>query len=371
MNQNLYQFQPLDFQALESKCGFDQHLSANGYSELCLYSNHLTKQNIERYLELRDQPHYPLGLYRLGESDISHGWGYVQVGNEVPCSLPGFGWDLTNTKNFPEKFRKVQEAAKLDESQKSNKSRLSGKSALISFPGIYTYGHWLIDVPFRFFVLNQLNDESVDNYLIGGPPRKWMLELLQIYSVNLEKVVWLTPLSQYAVEELLVPTILSHSKNGVMPTQIVRSLFGDIKQKNIVNKHSHEIVFVKYQPLTSVNSRHWANQEEVMETLINMGVSILDPLKESVTQTIEKFCRAKLIISQDGSGLHNCIFSNADCVVIETLPRANLLHISIQDVISRKIAYLSCNLEYDGRYYLSHENLDSLVDIVNAAMISR
>jgi capsular polysaccharide biosynthesis protein len=198
-----------------------------------------------------------------------------------------------------------------------------------------------------------------------------MLELLQIYSVNLEKVVWLSPLSQYSVEELLVPTILSHSKNGVMPTQIVRSLFGDIKQKNIVNKHSHEIVFVKYQPLTSVNSRHWENQEEVMETLINMGVSILDPLKESVTQTIEKFCRAKLIISQDGSGLHNCIFSNADCVVIETLPRANLLHISIQDVISRKIAYLPCNLEDDGQYYLSHENLDSLVDIVNAAKSSR
>jgi capsular polysaccharide biosynthesis protein len=349
----------------KSKSGYlgkDTTIHEKNYGDLCLENTHRTHIVLENYLKSRKLPPYPLGMYLFKDCTVFRGWGFALSLDEVICSLPGFGWDSTHLKIADEKNR-LNNIASLQE----NKGHNLHSAALITFPGAFTYGHWLVDIPFRLFFLDELKVADVDYYLFGGPPKNWMLALLGLFAVDVRKVIWLDESSFCKVERLAIPTTLSYSNNGALPPHLLSSVFSKIKLNNKIVTARNNIVFVVHRSITSSDRRVWINQDYVAEFLMNIGVTVHDPAISTLEETIDIFSKAKLVIGQDGSGLHNCLFSDADCVVIETEPRSNIIHTSIQDANNNKICYIGCDVTKSGTFYLPNDKLSFLCKIIEDA----
>lgn len=67
----------------------------------------------------------------------------------------------------------------------------------------------------------------------------------------------------------------------------------------------------------SSNTRRWLNQEECMETLNSLGFKLIDPSNLSLSQQVDAFSNAEIILGPHGAGLTNIMFCNPGTKVVE------------------------------------------------------
>jgi hypothetical protein len=65
------------------------------------------------------------------------------------------------------------------------------------------------------------------------------------------------------------------------------------------------------------NTRRWLNEDECMKTLNSLGFKIIDPSKLSLSQQVDAFSNAEIILGPHGAGLTNIMFCNPGTKVIE------------------------------------------------------
>jgi capsular polysaccharide biosynthesis protein len=89
----------------------------------------------------------------------------------------------------------------------------------------------------------------------------------------------------------------------------------------------------------------------------------MHPQEHSVAEQSRVFAEARIVIGEDGSALHNIIFSapGAILLVLSVPERMNLWHLGICETIGHKITYLEAEPAPAGKASIDCEVLDAVI----------
>lgn len=322
-----------------------------------------------------------IGVLHCKGCQLTHEWGLLWSTESrlAICGIYGFGWTKEHFDYLARKGFLHKTAAEggfdryLLRERTAKRVALGGRSALLSFPGVYTFGHWIVDIPGRMELLNSLDKINEIEHFLLPRSNAWMEPFLAIYGISSDRIVQLNQESVYDVEDIVVPTILSHQIGGVVPIGFSQIIFeklsavcrhwSGLAEDAAEDTHPRKVTLLLHSRMTSADGREIENQQELAALIREIGGRVLDPLSISLPGLANLMRGQKLLIGQDSSALHNVIFAPSDLIVIETKRRQNLLHHSIQDALNKRIGFVRA-LEQHGRWYVDIGALRKLLKLL-------
>ena len=189
---------------------------------------------------------------------------------------------------------------------------LPGRHAAIG-PGFDVYGHWLVDILPRLYLLEAAGFPIDDlSFLIPNSTPAFGLDWLKLLGLSESQFVRYDPnLETVRVEELLVPTMVNNNAR-------VSSLFGNIVkflQLRLTRTHpslfeggGHRKIFLSRSKASQ--SRQLANRARIEDIATKAAFEIVLPEQLSLLAQIRVFVEAKELVGEYGSALHGSIFSS-------------------------------------------------------------
>ena len=323
---------------------------------------------VDLYWRYKSDQNISIGFYKLRNCIILDNWGLVVRDRTDLLNLSnGFGWSPEHISYMEQKGYLYVKGDSIDlKFPQLQIKNISGLSCLMSFPGALTYGHWIVDLWGRVEILKRMGVFfEIEHFIFPAPTAKWMEKFFHIFEIPQSRVILVDKTSGYEVSNLIVPTVPSQSPGGILPLILSGPLYS--RWCNIFNTWMDNEVrkktplFLRHTPLTSGADRVLSNAHNVEQVVEAHGGVIVDPLKTPLSHVISHIQNASIVIGQDSSVLHNVAFVGRDLIVIETAPRGNLLHISIQEATGYKISYMKAD-EIDGKWHLDTNRLSSLLN---------
>jgi capsular polysaccharide biosynthesis protein len=113
------------------------------------------------------------------------------------------------------------------------------------------------------------------------------------------------------------------------------------------------------------------NIGDVEKAAADRGYTIINPEKYSVAQQAAIFSRARAIVGEDGSGLHNVIFTEPGCVlgVIGIPERTNLWHVGICELLGHRSAYIQACFDAAGQRMVRAADASDLLAAIEAHIV--
>lgn len=196
-------------------------------------------------------------------------------------------------------------------------THLAGRYALIG-PGFQLYGHWLVDVLPRIYLLKAAGF-SLDSlrFLIPFDLPSYGRAWLNVLGISDDQLVQYDPDSDVLlIEELIVPTLI---RSEIRFSPIFRDAVSFIKSHAALTYGDFFVdaptssIFVS-RALAS-QGRKLKNRSRIEELALEAGYQIVHPEQLSLLEQMRLFAQAKQIVGEYGSALHNSIFSQAGTVV--------------------------------------------------------
>lgn len=212
------------------------------------------------------------------------------------------------------------------------------EGVLMNSPGYGIFGHWLIDFVPRMALAKLIKGADSMTYLFG-PLKMWMKDLVERAGVidfdNLG-----TGFSQHG--RLIVPSSTNLGYGFFEPINSLawRSLALSFNVDNLTgSRPASERIFV--------SRRHWQGDraigyyEELEAFMASLDFSVIHPETLSLAEQASVFSQAKIVAGEDGSALHNVIFSapGTRLGVLMEAGRCNLWHAGICHLLGHQIAY--------------------------------
>lgn len=313
------------------------------------------RQVFDLYNKFTSDPYLYVGYYEIPHSSVILNWGLVIAADKCFNLLPGFGW---HQEHFPYLIQKKRLAHYTTERVTLNESSILStinidSAVLLSFPGALTYGHWISDIIARLEIIDSMIGlKKIPCFLLAGPYSPWMDRFLSAFGVDRDRCVFIGNDRRIEVDRLLVPTTASQAPGGVLVEPVVAqavdrlaSLFNAWKRP--VSSRA-PMCFVEHTPLTSPPERLLSNRDELKNSILSIGGLVANPLQDSAFDFVSKIASTKCVIGQDSSALHNIAFAPQDLFVIETEPRANMIHVSLQNISDKRISYVNADKTTNG-----------------------
>ncbi len=229
--------------------------------------------------------------------------------------------------------------------EKINTKKIKVQKAILMFGGGYDiYGHWLVDIIPKFYLLHLLGidyrNEKILTPIDLPPFGRSFLELLNIEN---DQLVFYDPLHDFvAVDQLYVPTLL---RGGDRTSEIFSQSIHYFRSQIIDKLDSGTSEFHKKIYVSRKNSgrgsRSLTNSENIENIARELGFSIVYPEQLTIRQQIKLFSEAAVIIGEYGSALHNSIFSPEGAIVCAL--RGNQIHPAfLQSGISEALKQKTC-----------------------------
>jgi hypothetical protein len=297
----------------------------------------------------------------LDQVDVVGAWGLpVKDGHPSFEASDGFGWSGGHIKHV------LGDPAP----SRSTTLRDDVPGLLLSFPGAFTFGHWIVDILPRLELAASRFDLTDLTILVPGPLPPWTRPFLEMFDLSSDQVVPLTNDERLRVSTLIVPSLSRRS--DFLPEFPHRQAFERARhwlKAQRTSEVSSELagVIVAHEPQTSVNLRSsLSNFPEVRRALEPLGFDVFSPSGRSLLQQAEVFDGAHTVVGEDSSALHNVIFcDDVRLVVINSSRRKNLLHLSLARLSGSECSYVFCAEDSAGRFVCDSAALD---EVVNLAM---
>jgi len=318
------------------------------------------------YSGFRSSPGAQIGYYSLTDISVNGDWGFVfdTHSKEIPVLQLGFGWNPDHLSSWCEQRQiKVYIGENPVRTENPIHPILLSKidreicvieepAALISFPGALTYGHWIVDIAGRLKIVSDLLGE--DQFRVLCPPyRPWMDRFFSLFNLPPESRIHLSEEIEYQCRQLVVPTIMGHLAGGTLPVAFLSPVFSKIRYQvcSWLNSspalREYGPLLILHTPQTSASGpdRVIQNIDEVVGFVSNAAGRVVDPLRVHPYKLIDLIGRSAYVIGQDSSALHNLAFAHPKpLVVIESIPRGNLYHPSLQEMSSSSMSYFGASL---------------------------
>lgn len=350
---------PRDFPSLElATTGFELGAESRGFefrrllhdyppcrpSNLFFIDNEYNDRLREHYFHIVDdlKNHSSCGLFIF--KDV-HTLGYdslivdelrarVYIGNMLNWGRDYFDWWIENSGVGFERW--VDKHSFMADFGVATPGHEHG--ILMNAPGYGIYGHWLIDFVPRLELSKLIAQEASIKYLFG-PLKDWMKDLIAKSGIREFESLG-TCFEKH--DKLIVPTSTKFGYGFFEPinTHAWRSLALRYNHENVDSTFpSTERIFV--------SRRHWQSEraidyyEELEALVADLGFVVVYPETLSLAEQALLFSKARIVVGEDGSALHNVIFSapGTRLGVLMHAERSNLWHAGICDLLGHQIAY--------------------------------
>ena len=196
---------------------------------------------------------------------------------------------------------------------------ISGQAVMLSGPGSHVYGHFLVDILPRLFVLQCCGyDLSTLSYVVSAALPGSSFAILSALGIRDDQIIRHDEQRELIrPAELLLPTNLRRgSRIHPMMRQAAEAIMGKLVPPGslVQAKIPHRRLFIS-RTNTDV-SRSVANRTEIEAIAAGEGFEIVLPETMSFGEQIDLFGQAAQIVGEYGSGLHNSIFMPRGTVIM-------------------------------------------------------
>lgn len=205
---------------------------------------------------------------------------------------------------------------------KSNSSRIYSKNvAVLTFCSSNNYFHWLFDVLPRLKLLRR-SGFRIDKYFMNcDRTAPYQAETLGILGIPPSKII--NNKSNIQAKQLIVPSMVNdyfiNPDTYVRPHYIanwvckyLRSTF--MSPAQLIQKLKDKLIYISRE---NAAYRRVVNEDEVIQFLSAYGFQKYHLETMTISEQVELFSRAKVVIAPHGAGLANLVFCNPGTKVVE------------------------------------------------------
>ena len=273
----------------------------------------------------------PIGVLELNNVHVLFPYGLIlDIENGVCWHGSLIGWTTrTMTHKFKHNLTGDGAALVLDfDNDDLADAQEIDECCLFSGAGFDIYGHWLVDyIPRLVSASRFVGDEAV--MFATRPRAAWAQKMVEMLLPGQSARVMKEMVGLYKVRRLLVPTSVRY-ENSIEPERAAecwKLYAGRIGDAPAADNLPKKIV---------VSRRGWGrtrklsgmlpNIEQIEDRLAEAGFAIISPEAFSLPEQKQIFENAEVVVGEDGSGLHNTIFSRPGTITaVITSGRLNLL----------------------------------------------
>lgn len=247
------------------------------------------------------------------------------------CSKLGFVLTSQNTlikELLPQTFPMERHIKNLEETAFVGLQKISGRVAVITRNNTDCYFHWLQDILGRLAILQIQNVEY--DWLYVPIHKPFMKETLELFGVDMSKVIQPNEFHYIQADELIVPSLLvfpeqtEEQARKAYPTMaaycppwyidFIRNKFLPLAQALHSDTLFSKKIFISRK---DAGVRRMINEDEVFALFEPLGFYRYELGKLTVLEQIALFNQAEVVVAAHGSGLINLMFCNKDVHVYE------------------------------------------------------
>lgn len=204
------------------------------------------------------------------------------------------------------------EAQRLDE-LRAESVIIKGRSLCLTGPWSDNYYHWLLQyLPILKVTSECISMDEIENVLVKGPIKPFQVESLSLLGISSQKIIGISPGTQYLAEELVMTTIPCANRTY---TQWAIDFLRQLREPHA--SPSSPVFFDRRFPA----SRRMVNAEEVYSVLESYGIQCVDCGSFSFSDQVRLASSANLLLGIHGASLANAVFSAPGTTLLELTPR--------------------------------------------------
>jgi hypothetical protein len=239
---------------------------------------------------------------------------------------------------------------------------------LLTAPGQDIYGHWIIDFLTRLHVLRKAGRSHEQTVYLNVVPQ-WTAGFLRAFGVESKALHRMANKPVSCVKTVQVPTFTKRdSKLGYPIFQhSVKSFVSYMLELGLSATQPNRIpiapkLFVARSG-SITRASLIANTAEIERHAVQCGFCVVHPEMYSVREQVHIFHRARIIVGEDGSALHNIAFAEPGCIlgVLSESERDNLWHAGVCSQMGHQVAYLRAIKSTDDNEFITLGRFDEFL----------
>ena len=326
----------------------------------------------------KESTNAPIGVYSFEDCYVMGVPGLILDANNNICWIGGsIGWSRGGIDTFicnrglgkkADDTTLLIEESLLSDFDKAISPDEERNCNLLSLPGFSNYGHWLIDVLPR---LHHIARSQREGYSVcSSPIAAWGEEISRHFGITKLNISTLEPMGGYRWDKIDVATSI-HSFY-LLDKALAKKYWNLLKSTLLHGRKEGQTGGRKLYVSRSrfKKGRTFKNALAIENYFLQKGWEVLHPELLTLGEQAEIFAEANLIVGDDGSGLHNSIFSPPDTwVLCLNFDRINLFHASVAQVMGHNLSYLDSDSKnstdgVDGNS-MSLSRLDEAIAIID------
>jgi hypothetical protein len=271
----------------------------------------------------------------------------IDLGNRMVWCGQALGWSLASVRLEVERALvgelPDERTVLLDEALFAH-PQVGDHLHLLPIPGIAVYGHWLIDLLPRLLRVGA-GEIPAGAILYAPKVKRWARALAQRVGVDLAGRGLAQPGSLMRARRVDVQTLIK--RRHVLDRALATAAWAAL-DAGLAGEADEELS--SYGERLYVSRGRWkagralGNHQEVEAFMRGRGYSVVHPEELSLAAQREIFTRARRVVGEDGSGLHNVVFAAPGLhLTVIDLHRTNIFHASIANAKHQHVTHLQAD----------------------------
>lgn len=277
------------------------------------------KEGLRKRLQTKsDLPIYPLGYYEILNGRIL-GNGVVSDSKKTLLYSKKLTFDKA-TESRVKVFRCGQfiDERSIEVSDDLLIRKVPYTVVNVMMPGMYIYGHWLIDIlPKLYMVITKL---GLGNFKILMPENipSIGLELMKMLELSDDHIIYFNPDKEIIECSKVVLPMKCRILDGSWLSPFVGTMYEEIAANNYQMLGETKFADRIYLSRRNLKNqfRKLINRDEVSDLIKSYGFIEVFPEDYSLIEQLEMYSKAKIMIGEFGSALHNSLFAGKELKVI-------------------------------------------------------
>jgi hypothetical protein len=221
---------------------------------------------------------------------------------------------------------------------------------LLASPGEDIFGHWILDYLPRLYLARQM-DPSLWSRLYFGKIPRWAVHFLNAFDVN-DSAIRMLP--DRLLTRFPLATMPSGVKQGFRVSQPINQIAWRYFKRYLeqLNVDTEARGALPSAPRIFVSRRNWGARRAILNIgrlegiAAERGYVVIRPEEYSLPAQAKIMRSARIVVGEDGSGLHNIIFAEPECTlgVISVPDRVNLWHLAMCQAMGHRLSYVAADI---------------------------
>jgi len=236
-----------------------------------------------------------------------------------------------------------------------SKRRIDGPAILLGNPWSFNYHHWMINCLSRLWWTDRYPELREAPLIVPGQLKPFQQQSLAAMGLSSHRILPFDG-GPWRVERLFFP-----ANGDFWPTQLrwIRQRLFD--HYEIVDAPGSRLLYISRE---DASGRRIINEQEVIRYLAARGFEILRLSTIPLSEQVQAFSQARLVVGPHGSGLTNILFGPGNLGVVELHPNDEINHVFwvLASAMQQQYAFLSGKrMNPDRDFVVGVADLDEMI----------